>query len=100
MNNVRRKVIGFIRANPGGKKGADKSPEEQAEEIKAYAEAEGLELIKIYREKVLGGNIANQDELNEMYKEISEGRADTILMYKGGRITRRWSFQLLNKEKS
>ena len=100
MNNVGRKVIGYIRATPSGIKGADKSAEDQVEELKAYAETEGLELIKVYREKVLGGNITNQDELNEMYREISEGKADTILMYKGGRITRRWSFQLLNKEKS
>ena len=100
MGDIKKKAIGYIRASIGGMKGADISSEEKEKELKAYAEAEGMELIGVYKEKTLGGSITNQDELKEMYRDISEGKADTILMYKGDKITRRWSFHLLDKERS
>ena len=70
----------------------------QEKKIKVYAESEGLDLVRIYREKVLGCNIVNKDELDQIYRDISEGNADTILIYKGDRVTRWWSINRLNKE--
>ncbi|MEW6614840.1 MAG: recombinase family protein [Thermodesulfobacteriota bacterium] len=93
------KAVGYIKAYTGRIKEENPSPEVQEEKIKVYAESEGLDLVRVYREKVLGNNIVNKDELDQIYKDISEGNADTILIYKGDRITRRWSINRLNKEK-
>ena len=98
MKDKKIKAIGYIKAPTGRIKNVNPNPEAQEEEIKAYAESEGLDLVRVYREKVLGGNIVNKDELDQIYKDINEGNADTILIYKGDRITRRWSINRLNKE--
>jgi len=98
MKDKKVRAIGYIRASSSKLKVKDLSPEEQEEQIKVYAEAEGFELVKTYREKVLGSNIVNQDELNGIYKDVSEGNADIILVYKGDKITKRWSINRLNKK--
>ena len=98
MKDKKIKAIGYIKAPTGRIKEANPNPEVQEEKIKVYAESEGLDLVRVYREKVLGCNIVNKDELDQIYKDISEGNADTILIYKGGRITRWWSINRLNKE--
>jgi len=97
---MKTKAIGYIKAFSGRMKGVNLALKEQEEQIKAYAEVQGLELVKIYREKTLGGNITNIDELDQMYRDIREGNADTILIFKGDRMTRRWSINRLNTESS
>ena len=98
MKDKKIKAVGYIKAPTGRIKETNPSPEVQEEGIKAYAESQGLDLVRVYREKVLGSNVVNKDELDQIYKDISEGDADTILIYKGGRVTRRWSINRLNKE--
>ena len=98
MKDKKIKAIGYIKAPTGRIKEINPNPEVQEEDIKVYAESEGLDLVRVYREKVLGGNIVNEDELDQIYKDISKGDADTILIYKRGRLTRRWSINRVNKE--
>lgn len=100
MEGVKAKAIGYIKASTGRVGRVNPDPEQQEAEIKAYAESEGLELVRVYREKVLGGNIVNQDELDQMYTDIREGNAATILIYKGNRITKRWSMNRFKTEES
>ncbi|MFH1625377.1 MAG: recombinase family protein [Pseudomonadota bacterium] len=100
MGDPKAKAIGYIKASTGRVGRVNPDPEDQEAEIKAYAEAEGLELVRVYREKVLGGNIVNKEELEELYRDIREGYAGTVLIYKGDRITRRWSMHRFKTEKS
>ena len=95
---MRTKAIGYIKIVTGPTKGRDISTEDQEKELRAYAEAKGLELVGIYREKALGGTIVNKDEIDGIYTDIREGNAETILIYKGGRITKRWSFDRIRTE--
>ncbi|MBI4621259.1 MAG: recombinase family protein [Desulfobacterales bacterium] len=99
MKDKKIRAVGYIKAPTGRVKEVNPNPEAQEEKIKVYAESEGLDMVRVYREKVLGSNIVNKDELDQIYRDISEGNADTILIYKGDRVTRRWSINRLNKEK-
>ena len=67
MKDKKIKAIGYIKAPTGRIKEANPNLEVQEKKIKVYAESEGLDLVRIYREKVLGCNIVNKDELVFFY---------------------------------
>ncbi len=61
---------------------------EQTERLKKYAEAMGWEIHKIYIDPGYSGGNIDRPGLNEMIKDVENGKVDTVVVYKLDRLSR------------
>lgn len=61
---------------------------EQTDRLKKYAEAMGWEIYKIYVDPGYSGGNIDRPGLNEMIKDVEDGKIDTVVVYKLDRLSR------------
>lgn len=61
---------------------------EQTERLKKYAEAMGWTIAKIYVDPGYSGGNMDRPGLNEMIKDVEDGKIDTVAVYKLDRLSR------------
>ena len=61
---------------------------EQTERLKKYAEAMGWTVFKIYVDPGYSGGNIDRPGLNEMIKDVEDGKIDTVVVYKLDRLSR------------
>ena len=62
--------------------------EEQTERIKAYCKAKGWKLVKIYTDGGYSGGNVNRPALQQMLKDIHNGKINLVVVYKLDRLSR------------
>lgn len=85
----KKRAVGYTRVSTDEQAREGVSLENQENKIRAYAESQEWELVKIYREEGYSGKVINRPELNKMLSDIKEGDIDTVLVYKVDRLTRK-----------
>lgn len=60
----------------------------QEERLRAYAKARGYTIVKVYTDPGYSGANLNRPALQEMVKQIEQGVADLVLVYKLDRLSR------------
>lgn len=61
---------------------------EQTDRLKKYAEAMGWTVYKIYIDPGYSGGNMDRPGLNEMVKDVEDGKIDTVVVYKLDRLSR------------
>lgn len=61
---------------------------EQTDRLKKYAEAMGWTIFKIYVDPGYSGGNIDRPGLNEMIKDVENGKIDTVVVYKLDRLSR------------
>ena len=85
----KKRAAGYIRVSTDEQAREGVSLENQENKIRAYAESQEWELVRIYREEGYSGKVINRPELNKLLEDIKEGGIDTVLVYKVDRLTRK-----------
>jgi site-specific DNA recombinase len=83
------KAAGYARVSTDEQVAEGVSLENQESRIRAYAESQGWELLRIYREEGYSGRIMERPELQRMLQDIRAGGIGVVLVYKVDRLTRR-----------
>jgi len=83
------RAAGYIRVSTDEQVAEGVSLENQEARIRAYAESQGWELLRIYREEGYSGRIMDRPELQRMLQDIRAGGIGVVLVYKVDRLTRR-----------
>lgn len=84
-----KRIVGYVRVSTEEQASEGLSLDHQEGRIRAYAESQGWELLKIYREEGFSGKTKDRPELKNMIKDIEAGEIDCVLVYKVDRLTRR-----------
>ena len=89
------KVVAYFRV---GNRDQIKELDEQQYDVARYADINGYEIVKTYKDLGYSANDINRPGLQELRKDISEGLVDNILIHKIDRYTRsnREFIKLLN----
>lgn len=89
------KVVAYFRI---GNRDQIKELDEQQYDVARYADINGYEIVKTYKDLGYSANDINRPGLQELRKDISEGLVDNILIHKIDRYTRsnREFIKLLN----
>ena len=61
---------------------------EQTKRLKKYAEAMGWEIFKIYVDPGYSGGNIDRPGLNEMVRDVKDGKIDSVVVYKLDRLSR------------
>lgn len=86
MQSTQRKALGYIRVS---KSKQELSPQAQKASIRAYCEANGLELVEVYQDTGISGAVPLEDrEAGRALVEAAASSSSTIVSYSLSRLFR------------
>ena len=82
------KVAGYIRVSTEEQALNGKSLKMQRDSIKAFAQSQGWELVKIYEDDGYSATTLHRPALQELLKDIKDSKWSSLLVYRIDRLTR------------
>ncbi len=87
--NKKKYVAIYIRVSTGQQVEEGRSPESQLQDMKAYCQRRGWEVIAIYRDEGLSGRLSNRPGLQQLLIDARAGKFDVVMVYYINRFYRK-----------
>lgn len=85
---VRKKAAAYVRVSTMEQAKEGNSIKAQTDKLKSYIKVMDMDLIKVYTDPAESGASLNRPALQEMLKDINEGKINAVVVYKLDRLSR------------